>query len=321
MEEARPGDRHPPVDERRLDRFRGAMVGVAVGDALGARFEGHAGLVHEHQLDLHLDGTTAERYTDDTAMSMVVAESLLARDGLDEDHLAAAFVESWRLEPWRGYGGGVTSLFRQLEAGGRWQEAAPAQFGGSGSFGNGAAMRCAPVALFTAGEVQLAASLARRSARVTHTHPLGIEGAALQAAAVAHALGAGPLGAPVPSLEAIVEDADLRAALRRATELAPQPTPRAVAAVVGSGVSALEAVPAAIVAATLTPSFAAALRFAIALGGDTDTVASMAGAIAGARHGLASIPRRWLTRTEGVERMVELADALAGRAAGGRPST
>lgn len=171
----------------RQDRFRGALVGALVGDAIGAAFEGHRGPVPNQELRRHLDADGPVTYTDDTAMTIAVAESLLARGGLDEDHLAATFAAHYRRDPHRGYGAGVRVLLDNLHHGANWRHAAAAQFGGTGSLGNGAAMRCAPFALVAA-EPNAAAILSSRGALVTHTHAHAVDGAAVQAAAVAYAL-------------------------------------------------------------------------------------------------------------------------------------
>lgn len=300
------------MSELDRDRCRGALVGLVVGDALGAAFEGHAGPVPAEALDRHLRSEEPQRFTDDTAMAIALCESLLDRQGLDEDHLADAFLQRYRAEPWRGYGPGVIDLFERLHAGEAWREVVPQQFGGRGSFGNGAAMRVAPLGVHAGGDPELAAQLARRSASVTHAHPFGVEGAALQAAVVAHAVAGGDVR-PVSSLmlaEPLIRSPEVLAALEAVVALGASPEPAQVAQRVGSGVAAHQSVPAALAAAGVTASFEDAVRFAIAMGGDTDTVAAMAGAVAGARHGRGAIPQEWVVRSEGAARMEVLADRL-----------
>lgn len=327
-----PGESGPPMNTRAVrqagvmahhgrpdqlrDRFRGALAGVAVGDALGAAFEGHPGPVSSDQIAGAERGATTMRYTDDTAMTIVLAESLLHVGDLDEDHLALSFAAEFRRRPDRGYGPGTASVLDRIAGGEAWRQVATSQFEGKGSLGNGAAMRVTPVALYAAGDPALTGQLARRSARVTHTHPLGVEGAALQAAAVALALtqpDAHPLD-PDSFLEALrqvvaepvlAERLDLVAALLRRGDAED------VAAVIGTGVAASEAVPAAICAFLRHPdSFPDVVRFAISLGGDTDTIASMAGAMAGARLGEDNIPRSCLERTEGALFLGWLGDCI-----------
>ena len=271
-------------------------------------------------------------YTDDTALTFALAESLLHRGHLDLDHVAATFAATYMGEPHRGYGAATARLLTQVAAGTDWRTAAAAQFGGEGSFGNGAAMRVTPIALHAGGVVDVAARLGRRSATVTHTHREAVDAAGVQAAAVALALGDGAANGGKGLIEELVRFAEtpaLGAALERITPLIPGRSPADVAATTGTGVAAVEAVPAAIAAACLNPdSFTGTIHFAIRMGGDTDTVAAMAGAISGARLGEGAIPEAWLGQVEGAQEARELADRFApvpterqpARPSPGRPS-
>lgn len=306
-------------DDRRQDCFRGALVGVAVGDALGAPFESNP-VVSVAQLRAVLEGHDPLRYTDDTAMTIALARSLLDRRCFDGAHLASMFAEQYRAEPWRGYGAGPPQVFRMLEAGVDWDEAAKRLFGGEGSLGNGGAMRVAPAALAVFPDLDRTAELARDTARVTHAHELGMEGAVTQACALSLLLqdvGSEGAQAVVTALRPQVRSPALRERLDRLISLLPDSDPEEVVARLGNGISALEAVPAALAACLLhLDSFRDAVCFAISLGGDTDTLAAMAGALAGAHHGESGVPVAWLERTEGVVGLRELADGLLELASG-----
>lgn len=301
-----------------LARHRGALIGAAVGDALGAAFEGHHGPVPDEDVQRHVHASEPVYFTDDTAMTIAVAESLLASGGLDEDHLARTFVAHHQREPHRGYGAGTSALLRRLESGSDWRAVAPGQFGGAGSYGNGAAMRSAPYGLWER-EPQQAAVLASRAALVTHTHAHAIDGAAVLAAAVSHALHqtgveANGVGTFMSVVRSVARTTDMVERLRQAQEL-HDASVLEVSDALGTGVAALEAVPAAICAFLHSPtSLSETVRFAIGLGGDTDTIASMAAAIAGAVVGEDGISAAWLDRVEGVPVMRELGDRLANRA-------
>lgn len=298
------------------ERCRGCLLGVALGDALGAAFEG-APRVEPGQFQRWADADEVLRWTDDTHMTIALAGSLLECGGLEEDHLAWRFAEAFRDEPWRGYGAGPPRIFAAMEDGRDWHEAARELFGGDGSFGNGGAMRVGPVGLACHRDLDTVADIARRSAAITHAHELGQQAAALQATAVARLVSgagvsdwAGPewfvgeLRAAAPAAE-FQERLDVLGALASAS-------PDEVVAAVGNGITGMEAVPAALAAFFAFPgSFADAVGRAVVLGGDTDTIASMAGALSGAFLGAAAIPERWTARLEAADELSSLADRLA----------
>lgn len=171
-------------------------------------------------------------------------------------------------------------------------------------------MRAAPVGIWPAEDPALSARLGRRQAAVTHAHSLGMEGAALIAAGVKLAL---TFDGPTPFLEglrSVLEEEPFEEALDRIEALLPAPDPAEVVATLGNGIEALRSVPTAICAFLASSDFRRTIGFAIGLGGDTDTIAAMAGALAGARDGLSGIPGAWAGITEGSDRLVELADQL-----------
>ena len=171
-------------------KFTGSMIGTAVGDALGAGLEGH-GWVNRDQLLAITESRGTLVYTDDTHMMIGIAESLIEKKGFDGEHMTYRFMENFKLEPWRGYGPGPPRVFRSIQAGEAWNEAAGKLYG-SGSFGNGSAMRVAPVGLLYYDNPSKVRDIAYKSSQITHAHELGKEGAATQAYAVALATGADP---------------------------------------------------------------------------------------------------------------------------------
>ena len=316
------------MDRRQLgEKFRGALFGVALGDALGAPFEGRPGLGERLSLPDAEQEPGQLVYTDDTHMTLGVAESLVASQGFDGAHMAETFARNYEEEPWRGYGAGPPQIFQLLRRGIPWNETGRMLFGGTGSYGNGAAMRVAPIALAYYDDTAEMLKAARQSASITHAHKLGIEGAALQALAVALLLREPP-GARVSGsalTEVLVAHAnDAPAAiyvdkLRGVKELLPEASPLEVVSRLGNGIEAYEAVPAALYCFLRRPtSFSEAVRYAISLGGDTDTIASMTGALSGAYLGESAIPSNWLRRLEGSESIGRFADALLELALGGR---
>ncbi len=307
----------------RIDRARGALLGTFVGDALGMPFEGAApdGLPDEIEMVEARRGRGT--YTDDTQMMIALAESLLERGAVEEEHLARAFLEAY--EPDRGYGAGTREVF-SLWAGGTETASAAAQiFSGQGSRGNGAAMRIAPVAVSFADDPHRLRAEAERSARLTHAHPVGVDAAVVQAAAIGAALRDGET---LTVARETARTRDLLAPLEEVGELLRWGlAPGEVAARLGNSSAGHESVPPALYAALAHGTFEEVTVFAVRCGGDTDTIAAMAGALAGARLGASAIPARWLEALEDGQRgrthVEDLAARLAGMAqvaaAGGPP--
>lgn len=128
------------------------------------------------------------KFTDDTAMTKSVAKCLLKFDESSyQKELAVNFVKEFFNSPSRGYGAGVIGLFHQLKKNKFEEIFAPAnhQFNGQGSFGNGAAMRISPVALYCANKpVEFLIDLVKKTSVVTHSNVIGVNGAILQALAI-----------------------------------------------------------------------------------------------------------------------------------------
>ncbi len=176
-------------------------------------------------------------------------------------------------------------------------------------------MRVAPVALLVFRDLDRVAELARQTALITHAHALGIEGAVLQACAIAVLLHQPPhtfeRTSFLQTLQAYAQAPCYRDKLERLQTLLPAGDRQAVVEQLGHGIAAYEAVPTALYAFLRHPqAFVEAVTYAISLGGDTDTIASMTGALAGAYLGAAAIPSRWRARVEGGARLQGLADAL-----------
>jgi poly(ADP-ribose) glycohydrolase ARH3 len=124
-------------------------------------------------------------YTDDTQMAIGVAECLLDSDSIDADRLARRFGANY--EAGRGYGPGLRRILDAMVDGKEWKPLVESLFPG-GSFGNGAAMRVAPIGLAFHHDAQRLRAQAIESARVTHLHPLGIDAAAIVATGIGHLL-------------------------------------------------------------------------------------------------------------------------------------
>ncbi|MDH7508614.1 MAG: ADP-ribosylglycohydrolase family protein [Methanomassiliicoccales archaeon] len=290
-------------------KFIGCLVGTAIGDALGRRFEGH-------WLPETLDQGFTGRWTDDTHMMIGVAESLIEMKGFDGDHMARTFIRNYEYEPWRGYASGPPRVFKMIKSGMRWDEAARQLFGGVGSYGNGAAMRVAPVALLYHGDVEKLREVAYAQGSITHAHKLGIEGAALQAYAIALALRLSESTDFDPQclilkLKEFTDEEVYRVKIERIRELLTGGTKAKIIRELGHGIEAFNSVPTAIFSFLANwKSFEDAVRYAVSLGGDADTIGAMTGAISGAYHGIERIPQRWRECVERREYIETLGEKL-----------
>jgi len=163
-----------------LDNALLSLEGLSVGDAFGELFFFLSPVVSA----LHELPAGPWRWTDDTHMALSVVEILREYGRIEQDALAKAFTKRFTVEPFRGYGGGAKKLLGRIASGDDWRTAAVLLFGG-GSYGNGAAMRAAPIGGFFSGDPERAAAEARLSAMITHAHPEGQAGAMAVAAAAA----------------------------------------------------------------------------------------------------------------------------------------
>lgn len=293
-----------------IERCCGCLLGLALGDALGAPFEG--GVVERITWKLiGLRSPGVLRYTDDGQMSLLSAESLVARGGFDVDDMAMRWARgaSWS----RGYGPGALKVLREIAAGLPWREASRRVYP-DGSFGNGAAMRVAPLALAFYRDPNRLDAVVREASSVTHAHPLGVEGALLVARAIVLALRDTPPAELVRLLDVDDLAPEYRRRLQSANEmLMHAPEPLAVVAILGRSVKAHEsAVTAVYVACRFADApFEDMVAFVASMGGDVDSIAAMAGAIWGARRGEAALPRDPLARLEDRDRFGVAADGLA----------
>lgn len=295
-------------------KFLGALVGTGVGDALGAPFEGRW-QVSPEQVEAVAEKLEALIYTDDAHMMIGMAESLIKSKGFDGRDMTYTFIRNYELEPFRGYGPGPPRIFRAIRAGAAWDTAAQELYGG-GSFGNGSAMRIAPVGVFYHDDPIMLREVAYKSSQITHAHKLGKEGAALQAYAIALAANLAPQtsfdqGSFLTKLTDFVEEAIYKEKLDKIKELIAQPDRARAAMELGNGIEAFNSVPSAIYSFLIHhDSFTQAVIHAVSLGGDTDTIGAMTGAIAGAYLGVEAIPNQWQDKLENMLYITELAEKL-----------
>jgi poly(ADP-ribose) glycohydrolase ARH3 len=199
-----------------------------------------------------------------------------------------------------------------------WREAGLGA-GGRTSFGNGAAVRSAPVGLLYYDDIDMLRWVAEESAAITHQHALGTEGATLQALAVAHA-GAGrarPISAAEFLLAIGAESGvrEFRSRYESAAQIAErEPKPERIVQKLGNGRSALGSVVTAAYCFVRRPdSFEDAVALAASLGGSAHALCAMTGAISGAYLGVDAIPQAWRDGLESAEVSCSLLSELAMR--------
>ncbi|XP_019630152.1 PREDICTED: poly(ADP-ribose) glycohydrolase ARH3-like isoform X1 [Branchiostoma belcheri] len=365
-------------------RFRGCLAAAVAGDCIGAEFEGCVPVPVDKVLG-YVDHVNKQRgrevkFTDDTAMARSVARSLIECKGFDARDMATRFAKEYKREPGRGYGGSVITVFYRLLEEGLQDVFEPArqQFDGRGSYGNGGAMRVAPVALYAYGDVEKVTDIAKQTAMITHYNREGYNGAILEALAVHLALQQGKdedlnvvqfVDALLQKMK-IVEGGEAGSSQSEEPEVGQSEDSRTgqsedtdgdqseeekgskeaasskeadqpycakleimreflqrgnvsrieVEDQLGNDIKALDSVPAAIFSflhctrsvddIPTDNALERTIIYAISLGGDTDTIATMAGAIAGAYYGIEHVPPPWMKACEGANDAVRFADQL-----------
>ena len=322
----------------RLSRAHGALAGLALGDALGmptqamspeqirAVYGRITGLVDADASQPYAPGMPAGSVTDDTEQALLVASLLVRGRGSSSGRVALNAVEfAHALLAWedsmieRGsldlLGPSTKAALERVRAG-----ADPLSVGGAGTT-NGAAMRVTPIGIaVSTADPEAFAEAVWSSCRVTHATRQGFQSAALVAAAVS--LGIDAARSPsldlrsllwkavtyvdsLPERGAWTPDPDVVAATRRAMQLAVNPASSPLECLVeqvGTSVASAHAIPMAFALLTRDPS-PRALLDAANIGGDTDTIGAIAGAILGAAAGAEVFDGRALAQVEEVSRL------------------
>jgi poly(ADP-ribose) glycohydrolase ARH3 len=277
-------------------KFTGALIGSAIGDAFGAPMEGNS---MEKVKSLYGDALKmiSGYYTDDTEMMIGVAESLIENRGFNGADMAAKFIRNYHAR--RGYGPGSKEALRRIREGASWEEASEKLFDGKGSYGNGAAMRIAPVGVFYYDDPDKLREIAYKASHITHSHELGKEGAALQAFSIALAVRGIEKEVMLDELKKFVKNEIYKEKIRKIESLlAKESDKKEIIFELGNGEEAFNSVPTAIYSFLRFSSFKDAVVYAVSLGGDTDTIGAMTGSINGAYHGEEGVPEEWVEKLE-----------------------
>ncbi|WP_043664643.1 ADP-ribosylglycohydrolase family protein [Streptomyces xylophagus] len=247
-------------------------------------------------------------WTDDSAMAFVLFAHLVEHGEVQPGGLAREFAAEYEREPGRKYGPSMHSVLRRIGEGEDWQTVTTGQFGGQGSYGNGAAMRVTPLGAWFRDDLKVAAEQARLSALTTHAHPEAVAGAvAVAVAAALAAAGAGQQAAPraefLREVASHLPESDVRSGLLVAANFSERTSVRHAASVLGSGtlISAPDTVPYSLWSAAGHPDdLPEALWQTVAGWGDRDTTCAIAGGVVAARTGTGDIPADWREAREAI---------------------
>ena len=299
------------------ERFVGCLIGLALGDALGAPLEfmsrdeiaARHGEVRELLGGGWLNVDPGE-WTDDTQMALAIANSIVAHGAVDPADIARRFVA------WMHTGpkdiGTITRLALQYhDRGLPLDEVGPRVCSelARRCAGNGSVMRCAPVGLFHAARPDALVRDSGLTSALTHADPLAVWSCVATNLAIVELL-AGRREGLLARVAAAIEVPAVRETILAAPGLARKD--------VRSGGYVLETLGAAFWALENHSGFEPVAVAAINLGDDADTVGAVAGALAGAREGIAAIPQRWLRTLRDADGIAEIALALHRLALGAR---
>lgn len=294
------------------ERYLGSLIGLACGDALGGPVEFQS----RTQMDQHFPHGLREfigggwlflapgEITDDTQMTLDVERSLCAYPAGDMTDLAARFLD-WRKSDPKDIGNTTRDAIERLARGVPWHEAGEQTVqhrGPRASAGNGAIMRCAPVALrFRTDPVRLR-TISIDVSRITHAHPQCTWASVAIDQALAALLDDASIPAAIDSAKTDIED--------DAVCLATERVSSAHRDEIRAGGYVLDTMGAAFWSLLQTDSFEEALVTAVGLGDDTDTTGAVTGALAGAYYGIEAIPPRWREQVQYADELSSLARKL-----------
>lgn len=304
----------PPIMRQ---RYRGVLLGVAVGNALGIPAEGHS---RRHIAERFTDGLREVRdsereapWDDDLAQTALLAEAIVERERLDLADLGGRMVR-WLRDNGRGCGNLTYAVIREIASGTPATDTARRvwerllQQYGDGPAGNGAVMRCSPLALRWRRRGMRLIEETRASALVTHYDPRCVWSAVAINAALVRCLNGAPLG--LDELASHLDEAgapsDVASAVRAARGCSMDDL-----ALDGQDMGyTLKAMQVGLWAMQQEATIETILVQVVNAGGDTDTNGAVVGAMLGAREGISAIPSRWLTNIRDTDRLVTLADRL-----------
>lgn len=298
-----------------IDQAAGCLVGLATGDALGGPVEGLSrseiavrhGYIHEMVGGGRL-GLEPGETTDDTAQTLVIAESIVEKGFLDPDDIADRLASWYRFRP-KGLGAHTAAVLDRIADLKDWEQAAlEVQASKPASAGSGSLMRCAPIALLDHGSMSVLIEDSRLSSRITHPHAECQWSCVLVNLVIAEILaGAEPRRAVDNALATCAHRGDAAyQVLERTKNAAFSDSPDSLSPT-GYVLDTLEC---SFWALLHSDSFEGAVTNAVNLGGDADTIGAITGSLAGAAYGFEAIPERWLIHIDSWQHIHDLASSL-----------
>lgn len=273
-----------------------SLDGLSVGDALGnvLTFADRA-VLEKRELP-----TGPWSYTDDTEMAISIVELLRDRQTIDQNKLATAF--ALRFNPRRGYGDGVRRLLQEIGMSpvGSWQTLSRQLFFGTGSYGNGGAMRVAPLGAFFHHDYAEVSRQAVLSAEVTHAHFEGVQGAVAVAVATACLRREREWDRDrfFSTVLEFVRPGKTKTGIEKARDLANDVDGFEAGRLLGNGheIAAYDTVPLCLWSVAVNPDcFESAIWRVLLAGGDQDTTAAITGGVIAGRT---APPREWVALRE-----------------------
>ena len=291
----------------RLEQISRCLTGLSIGDCLGHLLFSTPDLRHDHRVPERM-----WNYTEDTRMALAIAHNLTQHGTIAQDELARRFAEDFMAQPERGYGAVAHFILHQIASGVHWEQASTLVYSGTGSKGNGGAMRAAVVGAYFFDDLALVVQQSIKATQPTHAHSEGKAGAVAVAVAAALAVRVALKQCAPRSEELFSQVIDytppgqIRVGLQRAAKLL-NASPRHASDQLGTGVQVLaeDTVPFALWCALTTlhnyedalwKTFDALERPE----SDSDTLGAIVGGIVGlSAH--STIPVHWRQRAESVD--------------------
>jgi ADP-ribosyl-[dinitrogen reductase] hydrolase len=290
------------------ERYRGALLGLAAGDAVGTTLEFKKPGSFEPIEDMIGGGPfglEAGQWTDDTSMALCLAASLVHCREFDARDQMNRYCKWWS-DGYMSSNGECFDIGNTVSDALRRYQLTDEPFSGStdpGSAGNGSLMRLAPVVLFHHPDRAACVRFAAESSRTTHGAPEAVDACKMFAAILSSALDGNSKAQVLSAAEPASSSARLNSVAAGAYSGRPAMEIRATGYVVDS-------IEAALWCFDRTDCFRDAVLAAANLGDDADTTAAICGQLAGAFYGVEAIPESWMKRLAMRDEIMELADAL-----------